>query len=245
MNFTATPRIARELDWPRALTLGNKGADVLRAQEWLSLRGFSTSIDGEFGPATNAAFSKFAAGLPATLETLASLCAPMRRAFAFECEAPSLRAAVAAVAQAHASQKPREIGGDNRGPWVRAYCGDDGSAFAWCAGAACSILAQACALRDQPAPFAYSLGCDELAAFASHAHRLTRDPATVRGGDLFLCFRGSPSAPDYYHTGIVTAMHADHMETIEGNTNDDGSANGYELIPRTRSLTGKHFALLN
>jgi hypothetical protein len=34
------------------------------------------------------------------------------------------------------------------------------------------------------------------------------------------------------------------MQTIEGNTNDDGSAEGYEVCARTRSYTNMDFILL-
>lgn len=251
MDFLTTPRVARELTWERPLALGATGPDVRRLQEWLALRGFGTGIDGEYGPATGRCVADFtlAERLPlnavASLEMLAALVAPMRRAFSFECDSRNLREAVVGVARQHAAQHPREMGGDNRGPWVRAYCGRDGSDYAWCAGSALSIVFQACAIRDQAPPFAFTLGCDELAELARGATRFTHDPRTVRGGDLFLCYRGRANGSrDYFHTGIVTAMHADHVETIEGNTNDDGSANGYELVPRTRGLAGKDWVLM-
>ena len=40
---------------------------------------------------------------------------------------------------------PREIGGQNMGPWVRLYMdGREGAEFPWCAGFVCFVLAQAC-----------------------------------------------------------------------------------------------------
>lgn len=249
MSILTQPRIIRELVWPQSIAQGARGAEVRRLQEWLSLRGFATSLDGDFGPATGRALANFAQasripfGGIATPPLLEALSAPLRRAFAFTSSAPTLRQTLMEVAQQHASQHPREVGGDNRGPWVRAYCGADGAPFAWCAGAVSTLLAQAAFLRDLPVPIPFTLGCDELAASATRAHRLTHDPRSVRAGDIFLV-RHARNPADWIHTGIVTAMHADHMETIEGNTNDTGSRNGYELIPRTRGLAGKDYILL-
>lgn len=39
------------------------------------------------------------------------------------------------------------------------------------------------------------------------------------------------------HTGIVEAVSGDTLTTIEGNTNDDGSREGYEVARRTRSAS--------
>lgn len=250
MNFLETARVARELTWVKAVGNGVTSADARRVQEWLTLNGYATAVDGECGPATMRQVAAFAAAnnLPydgvANLQILRALTVPMRWAFSFEVEAPTLRETVVAVARQHAMQRPREVGGDNRGPWVRAYCGRDGADYAWCAGSALSIVAQACAIRDQPMPVDFTLGCDELADSARKAHRLTHDPKLVRGGDLFLCYREGKGGRDYYHTGIVTVMHADSYASIEGNTNDDGSANGYEMIPRSRGLASKDYVLL-
>lgn len=39
------------------------------------------------------------------------------------------------------------------------------------------------------------------------------------------------------HTGIVEAVSGDTLTTIEGNTNDDGSREGYEVARRQRSAS--------
>lgn len=251
MDFLTTPRIARELTWSGPLARGSRGPEVKRIQEWLCLRGFATGIDGDLGPATLRQAGAFAArerlpfdGNTVNLGVLGALTMPLRRAFSFEVEVPTLRAAVLAVARAHAKEHPREVGGDNRGPWVRAYCGKDGASFKWCAGSALTLVAQAAAILDQQPPIGFTLGCDELAEMAQHAHRLTRDPKSVRGGDLFLCYKRTESGLDYFHVGIVAEMHASDMATFEGNTNDEGSANGYEFVPRARGLEKKDYVLL-
>lgn len=250
MSLLNILRVSRELLWGGPLQQGSTGLGVRRLQEWLGLQGCRTAIDGEFGPATRASVMQFQtsrAGLEVTgeadLATLAELSRPLERAFGFAEKGATLRETMVSVARAHLAQRPREIGGDNRGPWVRAYCGQDGPAFRWCAGAALSVLQQSCALLGvEPLPVRFTLSCDELAASARAAKRFTSSPAHLAPGDLFLV-RGQQKN-DWIHTGLITAVHATYLETWEGNTNDDGSANGYEVCARTRGLTGKDFVLL-
>jgi hypothetical protein len=45
------------------------------------------------------------------------------------------------------------------------------------------------------------------------------------------------------HRGIVSASAAETMSTLEGNTDTDGSSNGYEAIGRTRNYAGKDFVI--
>ena len=45
----------------------------------------------------------------------------------------------------------------------------------------------------------------------------------------------------YRHTGIIASAGPDTLQTIEGNTNDDGSAEGYEVCARTRGYTNMDF----
>ena len=49
---------------------------------------------------------------------------------------------------------------------------------------------------------------------------------------------------DWTHTGIVAEIHPEFFRTIEGNTNDDGVREGYEVCTLTRSYTSKDFVLL-
>lgn len=250
MNPVLLPRVARELQWARMLTLRNTGPDVRRAQEWLSLAGFATTLDGEFGPATMAQVrawqrrtSRPETGTLSLLE-LGALTAPLRRAFTVETPGESRSALLLTLLEAHLAQHPREVGGDNRGPWVRAYCGQDGAAFRWCAGFVLTLLEQVCLWRGETMPVPYTLSCDEAAIAAKRAGRLTHDPLRVRPGDLFLSYRMVGPDKDWYHTGMVTRRHADYFETGEGNTNDGGSANGFEACRRTRGFAQKDYLLV-
>lgn len=56
--------------------------------------------------------------------------------------------------------------------------------------------------------------------------------ATPKPGDVFIMDYGKGQG----HTGIVEKVNADGtVSTIEGNTNDDGSREGYEVCRRVRS----------
>jgi C1A family cysteine protease len=49
--------------------------------------------------------------------------------------------------------------------------------------------------------------------------------------------RASEKTPsDWFHTGLVTAVRDSVFETIEGNTNEDGSHNGIGVFRRTRNF---------
>jgi hypothetical protein len=65
----------------------------------------------------------------------------------------------------------------------------------------------------------------------------------VNPGSLFL-ERRSPT--DWVHTGIVIDIDIvkGTFYTIEGNTNDEGNREGYEVCKRTRGFKKKDFILI-
>lgn len=244
---------SRELAFPGEVRRGAKGRHARLVQEWLTLHGRAVAVDGAFGPATEAALAAFqkAQGLAQSgvmdEPTFLSLTMPMRRATAALPRPPrTLGAAVVAVARQHLAQHPREVGGQNRGPWVRLYMkGHEGDDWPWCAGFVCHVVRQACAATDMDMPFPETFSCDLLAANGKQRGLFVREgEARGRGigaGSIFLNRRTSA---DWTHTGIVTASDAETFATIEGNTNDEGSREGYEVCARTRGWSGKDFLLL-
>jgi hypothetical protein len=52
-------------------------------------------------------------------------------------------------------------------------------------------------------------------------------------GDVFIMDFGQGKG----HTGIVLKVHQWQVETIEGNTNDDGSREGYKVCKRVRDIS--------
>ncbi len=244
-----------ELELGRTCRRGDKGLDVRRIQEWLCLQGFSIAIDGDFGPATGSALRLFQekSGLKGTgvadAGTFAVLVAPMKAALAnIAPEGRSLGELVVAYARQHLQQHPREVGGQNRGPWVRLYMdGNEGEQWAWCAGFATYCEQQAARTLGVPLPIQRTFSCDQLARFAYLRSRFLSEPRTkdargrIEPGSLFLR-RQTPT--DWVHTGIVTAVEDEVFKTIEGNTNDDGSREGHEVCARVRSYKSMDFVLL-
>ncbi|MFP2930499.1 peptidoglycan-binding protein [Pyxidicoccus sp. 3LG] len=244
-----------ELELDRVYRRGEQGRGVRRLQEWLSLHGFAVAIDGDFGAATEAALKRFQAKAGLTVTGVADavtfdrLVAPMKAAIAtIPAQGRSLGSLVVAYASQHLAQRPREMGGDNRGPWVRLYMdGKEGEAWAWCTGFATFCVQQAARTLGVPPPMERTFSCDSLASFGREKGRflstLTAPPdrALIHPGSLFLRRR---TATDWEHAGIVTEVDEETFQTIEGNTNDDGSREGYEVCARTRGFRNMDFVLL-
>jgi hypothetical protein len=154
---------------------------------------------------------------------------------------------VVAYARQHLKQHPREVGGQNHGPWVRLYMrGNEGASWPWCAGFVCFCLKQACDSLGLKMPLTPSFSCDSLAASAKENNRFLREPAQaernrIRPGSVFLNRR---TTNDWTHTGIVLSADAEVLQTIEGNTNDEGSREGFEVCARTRGYRHKDFILI-
>jgi hypothetical protein len=154
---------------------------------------------------------------------------------------------VVRYAKRHLMQSPREVGGQNKGPWVRLYMnGHEGEPWPWCAGFACFVVKQACDTLRVELPIPVSFSCDSLAASARRrgflkAEEDMEDKAEIRPGSLFLNRRTST---DWDHTGIVLeSLDEEVFLTIEGNTNDDGSREGFEVCQRVRGFKKKDFVL--
>jgi len=223
---------------------GAKGAHVKRIQEWLTLRGYGVALDGDFGPATERALAMFcAAGAAASWNGVAdeivvnALERPMLDAVADVRPVPDdLRSAVCDVAAQHLREHPREVGGQNRGPWVRLYMdGREGKDWKWCAGFVWYVLAQAAKQLGVPMPLKPSYSCSTFVERNRGGRFLPGEsPQLVRRGDVFFVRRAGDDA-GYQHTGIVVDVQPDHVVTIEGNTNDEGSREGYEVCRRVRA----------
>jgi Putative peptidoglycan binding domain len=245
----------QELTLERQTKLGRRGKGVKRVQEWLTLQGFRVKPDGEFGVATRTALKRFQnrKGLPATgivdSATFEQLVAPMRAAV--EPIKPGRRTLgqqVVAYARQHLKQNPREVGPDNSGPWVRLYMnGNEGPIFPWCAGFVCFVLKQATESMDLAMPITPSFGVDDLGFSARANDRFiegskAQNRRRVKPGSLFLSAKPDPN--DWSHVGIFVSASGDTFTSIEGNTNDEGSFEGFEVCTRTRDWSMKDFIRL-
>lgn len=244
--------IRDEVELQTPLAIGSRGIRVRRLQEWLNIRGHGLVVDSDFGPVTAQAVGRFQTGarLPVTGRldnaTFDRLVLPMTRTLRRPRRGrSSLGATIVACAERHLRERPIETGSQNCGPWVRLYMqGNDGSAWPWCAGFVRFLLEQACQKLDAPLPIAGSFSCDSLAAQAREAGLFVgeRDavPGAIPPGSFFLVRR---TATDWTHVGVVTRSGPDAFDTIEGNTNDDGSREGFAVCARTRGYKDKDFII--
>jgi len=252
------PWVREELRLSREVQRGNAGSAVRKVQEWLTLNGVAVVVDGLFGPATEYAVSRFQGyrhlaktGVVDTT-THAEFTRPVIRALEPPTTPPtSLSAGIVAAARQHRREHPREVGGANSGPWVRIYMeGADGRDLPWCAGFSCFMVRQAAWHAGIEVPIRTTFSCDTLSRDAQEHGRfvaesdLIDEHTTIDAlprGSFFVQRR---SDDDWNHVGIVIAAMGSVMETIEGNTNDDGSREGTEVCRRIRNLEHKDFVTL-
>ena len=259
INFDKVPAyIRREIDPPsKPIGRGAKNQTVKRIQEWLNFHDCRTAIDGDFGPATEDCvrdFQRMKRRSPTgkvDAEAWSLLVRPMTTALKAPANIARLSAqeAVLAVANQHVDQHPVEIGGANRGPWVRLYCeGNDGTHWAWCAGFVTLVMQQAYFYLDQRPPIKGSVSCDSLAAQAQAAGLFVGERDITSGRRPWSDFGAAciflrrRTATDWTHTGIATGGSGPPSElvfsTIEGNTNDEGVREGFEACRRKRGVAG-------
>jgi len=242
-----------DLEIKRVIKKGNKGKRVKLVQEWLCLHGFDIMIDGVFGPATERAVMEFQREKGISVDgkvgkdTFALLVKPMKDVLAeIPVNGRTLGQMVCAYAEQHLAQQPREIGGDNRGPWVRLYMdGGEGKSYYWCAGFVSFLLKQACEGLNIPLPIETSTSCDDIALSAQRNGLFKKgadiaDKTEIPPGSIFLSIK---SEGDWNHTGIVIAAENEIFHTIEGNTNYGGSRNGYAALKRFRGYGNKDFII--
>lgn len=259
--------VEKELAFPGALAKGHGGpgsgkaekAKVRQVQEWLTQHGFDTPIDADFGSSTEKQLQRFqsALGRESTgvldAETWVLLTNPLRQALAPIAHPPgsSLEGALIRVAKQHILQKPVEVGGNNEGPWVRLYMeGRQGTAYRWCAGFVCFIVAQAARDLGVPLPFKRQEGVDELVADAKKSARFIQGlslgapfkrRSLLSPGTLFVIRRTSK---DWTHVGIVLDTNDEDFDTLEGNTDGAGGVDGANAKIGNRAYKSKDFVRL-
>lgn len=243
-----------DLTLDKTYRIGAKGNKVKLIQEWLCLHGFNIAMDKDFGPATDYAVRQFQKKKNLTEDgivgqnTFARLIQPMTDVLKkIPADSKSLGQMVIACAKQHVKSHPTEIGGQNRGPWVRLYMkGNEGTQWPWCAGFVSFVMKQACDSLHVPLPVTNTFSCDIIATSAKEKDIFREgskisDKRMIKPGSLFLNRRTST---DWVHTGFVLKAEDDIFHTIEGNTNDEGSWEGYEACQRIRGYNKKDFVLI-
>lgn len=118
-----------------------------------------------------------------------------------------------------------EAGIDVPAPWCCAFVN-------WCAKQAADLTGEHSPLEDIPLE-AY------VQAYYNYGkeHGWIVPPKDVGTGDLFLLYHQSLGR--YAHIGFVLEVREDEgwFETCEGNSNLDGSREGYEVVSKLRDLT--------
>jgi hypothetical protein len=249
-NCTDT-RLRNELKVATPIGRGkSKGARLV--QELLAINGISLVIDGDFGDATETGLAKFCnregISVAKTVDQalMDRLAQPLLRAVQPVAPAASLGATVVAVARQHLKEHPVEVDGQNSGPWVRLYMdGNQGSAYPWCAGFITYVIRSAAAAHGQPAPIGRTYSCDVLGMGAKQKGKFNKrvSPANAPAGSVFLVPHAA-NVNDWVHTGIITGGNGTVFETIEGNTNDSGSREGFEVCERIRACAKVDVILL-
>ena len=133
------------------------------------------------------------------------------------------------------------------GPWIRHYMSGYRGECPWCAGFVSSILNQASESLGIEQPMAASDSCSGLANNAKKKglflseRALLADKNKLKPGYIFL----DREFPGHWtHTGIVIDVDDEIIFTIEGNTNDEGGSDGYEVCRRIRNYESKDFIIV-
>jgi peptidoglycan hydrolase-like protein with peptidoglycan-binding domain len=257
-NEALSSWIKKEITLESTLQQGAHNKAARRVQEWLNLSGYGLAVDGQFGPVTAECVKQFQtnAGLnPSGVvdeATYAALVTPLVNVLTpITPDGHTLASLSIAYANQHLAEHPLEVGGNNRGPWVRLYAnGNEGNDWPWCAFFVTFAIKQAAETLQISPPIQGSGSCDSLAAQAKQANLFVSEASLKNGaanvsemsnGAIFLVRRTST---DWTHAGFVTEFGDEIFHTVEGNTNDEGSREGYEVCARTRGYGSKDFIML-
>ena len=240
------------------LKLGSTDAASVRAvQARLNQIGCGpTGADGQFDAATRDAVQLFQArftdadGLPLKVDgqvgpiTWAALFGGAPPAAATAAANPFL-AEVIAVAQSQIGTLEQPLG-SNRGPQVDLYLRAAGlnplaGSFPWCAAFLYWCCEQAAQKIGRANPAIKTAGVLDLWNRAGRpgARRILAaeaevNPDLVKPGQLFMIKTSETTG----HTGLIEAVAAGKLTTIEGNTNDIGSREGIGVFRRQKRRIG-------
>lgn len=250
--------------FPHTIKVGEKGTGYSKKiQEWLCLHKYHTQgynisveIDDWYGKGTASAVKAFQdkVGLEVTGEvdnqTWIALTAPMMRAFktiTFH-NSVNIQFRLVAYMEQFLVEHPTELA-SNKGPWVRAFMkGSEGDWAAWCNGVVSTALYFASNSMNKPMDNWLKWSWSTVKTKNNAIHGLNSEyipPKDVDGinvevGDLFLVMKGSTPR----HIGVVNRVADGTFSTIEGNTNDEGSRDGYELCERRRNLLNGKYSII-
>jgi len=128
----------------------------------------------------------------------------------------------------------------NRGPRIKEYlrCVGLPEPNSWCAAFVYWGFEQAASKQNRVNPLVKTGGCMEhwnknrIGEKLDAAHAIA-NPLLVKPGSIFIISRGAGKG----HTGIVTGIFDDYLHTIEGNTNNEHSAEGEGVFQLQRRIS--------
>ena len=124
--------------------------------------------------------------------------------------------------------------GSNSGPMVNRYLKRVGlgPGYAWCMAFVYWAVNEAANAANVKNPLVKTGGCLLQWNTTTCRKIVPRNTGAVKPGDIFIMeFKGGTG-----HTGFVESVRPGYIVTIEGNTNDDGDREGYEVARRERPI---------
>jgi hypothetical protein len=216
---------------------GDFGAETARGvkafqTQHLDQHGQPLVVDGNVGPLTWWALTHARPDLPPANLPVDFRVMPSRTAGGSSRGRAALAAAIAEL-----GANACEIGGNNRGPWVRKYLnGEAAEGSSWCAG-----FVSWCYANSQPplpAPFVYSVGARDLLA-QGKAKGWAKEPGSEYEplpGDLVIWWRVTLSGWRG-HAGMAYETRDGMLYTIEGNKSPRVQGFSY-VLSRMEKLLG-------
>ena len=133
-------------------------------------------------------------------------------------------------------EKPK---GSNWGPEIEQYLASCGihEAAPWCAAF----------VRFRIVHAAAELGVEtqwisgEDAASSTHVYTWAKKNSLILDKPVDGCVfvvRTDPDSEEFHHTALVETVEDGMVKTLEGNSNSDGSAEGYEVVAHQRPVNG-------
>jgi hypothetical protein len=137
-----------------------------------------------------------------------------------------------ALSQIGVTEEPK---GSNGGPQVTQYLKSIGlgAGHAWCMAFVYWCVNEACKELGLKNPLIKTGGVLHQWNNVKHLRLLPNRSSAIKAGDIFIMDYGRGLG----HTGIVGQLSNSVLYTIEGNTNDEGSREGYEVAERQRTIT--------
>jgi len=153
----------------------------------------------------------------------------------------SLASSVIEIAQGQVGQQ-EEPKGTNRGPMIDKYLAAVGlvPGYAWCQAFVYWCYEQAAIAHNQANPVVKTAGVLDCWNRTAAQFKITKaeaqqHPDLLQPGSQFVLSYGGGAG----HTGLILKVEGDILHTIEGNSNNTGSREGYEVVIHKRGLHDK------